>query len=77
MEEDMVAKGIRPLSLDWPERSKNWFFAHGGSLNPKTGALVMGAEIREVIERLFDIIDASACGLFRPNREKDELTYAL
>jgi hypothetical protein len=23
LEEDLVAKGIRPFSLDWPERSKN------------------------------------------------------
>jgi hypothetical protein len=37
----------------------------------------MGAEIREATEILFDIVDASSYGVFRPNQEKDELTYAL
>jgi hypothetical protein len=77
MEEDMVAKGIHPFSLDWPECSKNWFFAHGGSLDSEIGALVMGAEIRIATQRLFRIVEAYACGVFRPKREKDELTYAL
>ena len=34
MEADVLAKGIPPFSIDWPERSKNWFFTHGGSLDP-------------------------------------------
>jgi hypothetical protein len=33
-EADLLAKGIHPFSLEWPERSKNWFFTHGGSLDP-------------------------------------------
>ena len=52
-------------------------FAHGGSLDPQTGEPVIGGEIRTAAERLFDIIDASANGAFVPNREKDELKYAL
>jgi hypothetical protein len=36
----------------------------------------MSPAIREAIERLFNIVDAFACGVFMPRREKDELTYA-
>ena len=37
-----LPKGIHPFSLEWPERSKNWFFAHGGSLDPQIGEPVIG-----------------------------------
>jgi hypothetical protein len=39
--------------------------------------LVVGVEIRIATQRLFHIVEASSCGAFVPNREKDELTYAL
>jgi len=77
MEADLLVKGIHPFSIDWPERSKNWFFAHGGSLYLETGEPVIGGEIRTTAQRLIDIVDASTNGVFVPNREKDELTYAL
>ena len=77
MEEDLLAKGIHPYSLDWPECSKNWFFTHGGSLDPQTGEPVIGGKIRRAAQTLIDIVDPSASGAFVPNREKDELTYAL
>ena len=77
IEADLLAKGIRSFSIEWPERSKNWFFAHGGALDPKIGEPVVGGQIRTVAQRLFDIVDASASGAFVPNREKDELTYTL
>jgi hypothetical protein len=57
--------------------SKNWFFAYGGSLDPETGEPVIGGEIRTATQRLINIVDASASGAFVPNREKDELMYAL
>jgi hypothetical protein len=44
MEEDLLAKGIHPFSIEWPERSKNWFFTHGGSLDPETGEPVVGGK---------------------------------
>ena len=77
MDADLFAKGIHPFSLEWPERSKNWFFAHGGSLYPDTGKSVVGGQIEIAAQRLFDIVDASVSGAFVPNREKEELTYAL
>jgi hypothetical protein len=77
MEEDLLAKGIKPLSINWPECSKNWFFADGESLDLEIGEPVVGGTIGEAARRLFDIVDASASGAFVPNREKDEPTYAL
>ena len=67
MEADLLSKGIHPFSINWPERSKNWFFSHGGSLDPETGELVDGGEIRTAAQRLFDIVDASVSGAFVPN----------
>ena len=74
---NLLGKGIHPFSIDWPECSKNWFFMHGGSLDPETGEAVIGGQIGTAAQRLFDIVDASASGAFVPIREKDELTYAL
>jgi hypothetical protein len=77
MEADLLAKGIHPFSLEWPERSKNSFFMHRESLDPETREPVIGGEIGTATQRLIDIVDASASGAFVPNREKDELTYSL
>ena len=77
MEADLLAKGITPESLEWGERAKNWVFAHGGTLNQETGKCVYGARLQEAAERLFYAQRATASGSFRPNREKDELTYAI
>jgi hypothetical protein len=52
-------------------------FTHGGSLDPETGELVVGGEIGIAAQRFIDIVDASASGAFVPNREKDEVMYAL
>ncbi len=57
--------------------SKLWFYAHGGSLNPEDGSLIFGDEIHEAAHRLTDAVEASSQGMFRPDREKDELTLAL
>jgi hypothetical protein len=45
MEADWLAKGIPLFSIDWPECSKNWFFAHGGSLDIETGEPIVGGII--------------------------------
>ena len=67
MEEDLLAKGINPFSINWPERSKNWFFAHEGSLDLETGEPVVGGQNEIATQRLFDIVDASVSGAFVPN----------
>ena len=52
-------------------------FRTWGSLDPQTGEPIIGGEIETAAQRLIDIVDASTSGAFVPNREKDELTYAL
>ena len=77
MEADLMAKNIIPETADWPERTKNWYFGVGGSLDPETGKITRNAKLQEAIERLQFILSAKESGVFRPNREKDELTYTI
>jgi hypothetical protein len=39
MEQELIAKGIISTVFRWHERSKNWYYAHGGRLNPDDGTL--------------------------------------
>ena len=77
MEADILVKGITPESLNWPKRAKNWFFTHGGRLNLETEKLVHGPKLERATQRFSYALQAKAIGEFRPNREKDELTYAI
>nr|TKV94916.1 hypothetical protein SEVIR_9G327400v2 [Setaria viridis] len=61
MEDDIIAKGIVPATLKWPERAKHWYYAQ---------------ELREAATRLSELIKATSEGCFMPNQE-DELTMAL
>ena len=44
MEQEMLARGVTPetIAKNWSERSKHWFYGHGGSVDPDTRALVWG-----------------------------------
>lgn len=77
MEKDLIEKGITPATLHWPKRAKWYFFAHGGTLDQVTGALIPSDALRAAAERLEAALKLKAEGKFTPNREKDELTYAL
>ena len=77
MEAYLIAKGVVPKSAPWPECTKRWFLGHGGGLDPVTGKLVHGTKLKRATERLIQILKARYSGLFRPNREKDELTYSI
>ena len=77
MEDDLTARGIVLATFDWPQRVKHFFYAHGGSLNPEDGSLITSDDIREAANRLDEALKAMSEGSFKPDREKDELTYAL
>ena len=79
LEAEITAKGIIPETIEknWPQRAKNWFYAHGGSLDPDTGKLIFGQKIERATQRLARAREEADSGVFKPNREKDELTYAL
>jgi hypothetical protein len=77
MEASLIERGIEPATANWPERSKFWYYAHGGTLNPADGSLVFGYKIQEAARQLTDAVEASSQGTFRPDRDRDELTLAL
>lgn len=76
-ESDLINRGIRPESVDWPDRSRRWFFGHGGKIDEQTGNVIYGPVLRELYERIKFALAESAQGRFRPRREKDELSYAI
>jgi hypothetical protein len=77
MEDDLTARGIVPATFDWPQRAIHFFYTHGGSLNPEDGSLITNDAIREAANRLDEALKVVSEGCFKPDREKDELTYAL
>jgi hypothetical protein len=77
MEEDLIARGIEPATFNWPLRAKYYFYAHGGTLNMEDGSFVTSDRIREVTDKLKTALVAIAEGILKPDREKDEMTYAL
>ena len=38
--------GIQPATMNWPERSRTWFYGHGESLDPLTGDCIYGPNIQ-------------------------------
>nr|CAE03533.1 OSJNBa0061C06.21 [Oryza sativa Japonica Group] len=64
MEASLIERGIEPATAKWPDRSKFWYYAHGGTLNPVDGSLVFSDQIREVASRLTDAVEASSQGMF-------------
>ena len=46
-------------------------------MDPLTGACIYGPKIQLTAQRLQEAIQAAAEGTFQPDRERDELTYAL
>jgi len=77
MEDDLIARGIVPATFNWPQRAMYFFYAHVGSLNPEDGSFVTSDAIREADNRLDETLKAVFVGSFKPDEEKDELTYAL
>ena len=77
MEQDLMDRGIRPTTWDWPDRSKWWLFANGVTLNQLDGNLVVPEHMQEVSRDLVAAIDETQQGTFHPQRENDELTRAL
>ena len=43
-ENDLLAKGVEPETLNWRDRPRTWFFGVGGTLDPITGKCVWRSE---------------------------------
>ena len=77
-EQDLLAKGVQPATLHWPDRSRTWFFGVGGTLDPEIGKCMWTDEqLATPITKLQAAIKAAQEGTFIPNRENNELTRAL
>ena len=80
LEADFLLKGITPEPCTWIERSRNWFYGHGGTLDEegkciynrrhKDNPLLPIEDIRKAVKDVEE-------GRFRPDRENDELARAL
>ena len=57
--------------------AKYWFFSHGGTLDLETGKVAYGEKLQRVGQRMSYARGLVESGTWQPNREKDELTYAL
>jgi hypothetical protein len=77
MEQDLIAKGIISAVFHWPERSKNWYYAHGGRLNSDDGTLEFPPTLQEKPLELMNKIEDVKAGRLKVDREMDELTMAL
>ena len=69
-ENDLIAKGVEPETLNWPDRSRTWFFGVGGTLDPVTGKCVwMDEQLRIPVTGLQEYIEAVQQGtLFQTKR---------
>jgi len=78
VENDLLAKGVEPETLNWPDRSRSWFFGVGGTLDPETRKCVWTDEQLAIpVKKLQKCIAAAQQGMFIPDRENHELTEAL
>ena len=79
LEASFLAKNISPEPLRWLERGRNWFYGHGGLLDPEGKAIYNQRHkdnplpIEEIRRAVPDVEE----GWFLPNIENDELTRAL
>jgi hypothetical protein len=79
MEGDLIAKGIIPETMKWNDRSRDWFYGHGGKLDSE-GKCVYTKKHDEdplPIDALRSASKDVEEGRFHAEREKDELTRAL
>jgi hypothetical protein len=77
MEQDLIVKGIISVVFHWPERSKNWYYAHEGRLNPDDGTVEFPPTFQEKALELMNKIEDVKAGRLKVDGEMDELTMAL
>jgi hypothetical protein len=73
MEEDLLTQGTIPAVVDWPERVKNWYYAHGGTINSEGSTLDYPPSLREAALEILEIIEYVSAGRVKVNREINDL----
>jgi hypothetical protein len=56
---------------------KNWYYAHGGTINSEDGTLDYPPSLREIALEILKILEDVRASRVRVDREIDELTMAL
>ena len=59
-ENDMLAEGVEPEPLNWPDRSRTWFFGVGGTLDHKIGKCVWTDKQLEIPVKASEVYRCSA-----------------
>jgi hypothetical protein len=77
MEEDLLAQGTIPTIIDWPERVKNWYYAHGGTINSEDSTPDYPPSLREAALEVLKTIEDVRAGRVKVDKEIDEFTMAL
>jgi hypothetical protein len=62
IEEDLNARGMIPVTFNWPLRAKYYFYAYGGTLYMEDGLFVTSDWIREATDKLETTLVAIAEG---------------
>jgi hypothetical protein len=75
--QELIDRRLVPESLDCSESAKHWVFAHEGRLDLETIKVMYGKCIQAVSKRFRQARSIAQNGEWQPNRDKDELTYAL
>src|SRR4051812_4774893 len=74
----MRQKGVTPATNQWPVRSKNWILGHWGWYDTETGEIIVTKKaITKPKDDLVKVIHLRKDEKFIPDKENDELTYAL
>jgi hypothetical protein len=77
MEEDLLAQGTIPSVYDWPERVKNWYYAHGGIINSEGDTLDFPPSLQDAALEILRKFEDVRVGRVKVDREMDELTIVL
>jgi hypothetical protein len=79
MEYGLIAKGIISEILKWNDRSRDWFYGHGGKLDSEGKCIYIKKHDEDPLptDALRSTTKGVEEGRFHPEREKDELTRAL
>ena len=69
-ENDLVHKGIKPETINWPDRCRTWFFWAGRTLDPVTGKCIWTNDQMDIpVRKLKQYIEVAQQGTFFLDRE--------
>jgi hypothetical protein len=79
MKDELISKGIIPEILKWNDRTRDWFYEHGGKFDSEGKCIYTKKHDEDPlpIDTVRSAVKDVEEGRFHPDREKDELTRAL